>query len=56
MGNADAVRRLYESFSSGDVAAVLGAMDDNIHWEEPASVPFENHVDRKRWLRTSSGR
>ena len=42
--NADAVRGLYEAFSKGDVAAVLAAMDDKIHWEEPASVPFENQI------------
>ena len=28
--NADTVRGLYESFSKGDAAAVLGAMDDKI--------------------------
>jgi len=42
--NADTVRGLYESFSKGDAAAVLGAMDDKIQWEEPASVPFENQI------------
>jgi ketosteroid isomerase-like protein len=42
--NVDTVRGLYESFSKGDAATVLGAMDDQIHWEEPASVPFENQI------------
>jgi ketosteroid isomerase-like protein len=42
--NADAVRGLYEAFDRGDVAAVLGAMDEKIEWQEPASVPFENQV------------
>jgi ketosteroid isomerase-like protein len=42
--NAETIRGLYESFSNGDVEAVLAAMDDKIHWEEPASVPFENQI------------
>ena len=40
--NADTVRELYEAFSSGDIATVLAEMDDQIYWEEPASMPFKN--------------
>ena len=40
--NADTVRHVYEAFANGDVATVLAAMDDQIYWEEPASMPFDN--------------
>ena len=40
--NADTVRDLYAALSNGDVATFLAAMDDQIYWEEPASMPFEN--------------
>lgn len=33
---------MYDAFSKGDVAAVLASMDANIHWQEPASLPFED--------------
>jgi len=42
--NADTIRKLYEAFGTGDVATVLGAMDDKIDWQEPESLPFENQV------------
>lgn len=42
--NADTLRKLYDAFGVGDVAAVLGAMDDKIDWQEPTSLPFENQV------------
>jgi ketosteroid isomerase-like protein len=42
--NADALRKLYEAFGTGDMATVLGAMDERIDWQEPAGVPFESQV------------
>lgn len=42
--NADALRKLYDAFGTGDVASVLGAMDDKIDWQEPTSLPYENQV------------
>lgn len=42
--NTDTVRKLYEAFGKGDVPGVLGAMDDKIDWQEPASLPFENQI------------
>lgn len=32
--NVQIVKSLYEAFAKGDVAAVLGAMDDKIQWME----------------------
>ena len=42
--NADTVRDLYGAFMRGDVAAVLGAMDDKIDWREPAGIPFDDQI------------
>ena len=42
--NADALRKLYDAFGAGDVATVLGAMDEKIDWQEPTGLPFENQV------------
>lgn len=42
--NADTLRTLYDAFGTGDVATVLGAMDDKIDWQEPTGLPFENQV------------
>jgi uncharacterized protein len=42
--NADAVRKVYDAFRAGDVASVLGAMDDKIDWQEPTGMPFESQV------------
>lgn len=40
MGNAEVIRSLYEAFATGDVPAVLGAMDPNISWTEAAGFPY----------------
>ena len=42
--NTDTVRRVYEAFAKGDVPTVLGAMDEKIDWQEPASLPFGNQI------------
>lgn len=42
--NADSLRKLYDAFGTGDVATVLGAMDEKIDWQEPTGLPFENQV------------
>ena len=42
--NADTARRVYGAFAQGDVATVLGAMDDKIDWQEPASLPFDSQI------------
>lgn len=42
--NTEAVRKLYDAFGTGDVPAVLAAMDDKIDWQEPTGLPFENQV------------
>jgi uncharacterized protein len=34
MTNGEVIRRIYDSFASGDVAGVLGAFDPNIAWTE----------------------
>lgn len=34
MGNAEIIKDLYESFATGDIPGVLGAMDPNISWTE----------------------
>jgi uncharacterized protein len=42
--NVDLTRKVYDAFNRGDLPAVLGAMDDNIRWEEPESVPYGSHT------------
>ena len=42
--NVDALRKLYDAFAAGDVATVLGAMDEKIDWQEPTGLPFENQL------------
>lgn len=42
--NVDVLRKLYDAFGKGDVATVLGAMDEKIDWQEPTGLPFENQV------------
>lgn len=38
--NADLIRNLYEAFGRGDIPAVLGAMDENMRWEEAEGFPY----------------
>ena len=40
MSNVDMVAALYEAFGRGDVPAVLGAMDSEIHWYEAEGNPY----------------
>lgn len=40
MSNADVVKGIYEAFGSGDIEAVLGAMDPKIEWYEAESNPY----------------
>ena len=42
--NLDQLKRLYDAFARGDVASVLGVMDDRIEWREPDSLPYEDQV------------
>lgn len=42
--NVQLVEGVYESFANGDIGAVLGAFDENIDWQEPESLPFENQI------------
>lgn len=42
--NVDALRKLYDAFGVGDMATVLGAMDDKIDWQEPTGLPFDNQL------------
>ena len=36
----DIVRNLYDAFGKGDVPAVLGALDPEIHWNEAENFPY----------------
>ena len=36
----DVVRGIYEALGRGDVAAVLGAMADDVEWHEAAGMPY----------------
>jgi len=40
MSSADIVADLYGAFGRGDIEAVLGAMDPEIHWYEAESNPY----------------
>lgn len=37
-GNEQAIRSLYEAFARGDGAAVIGALDPNVHWMEAENI------------------
>jgi ketosteroid isomerase-like protein len=38
--SVDTVTEVYEAFARGDVAAVLGAMADDIEWHEADGMPY----------------
>ena len=38
--NVDLVRSIYEAFAAGDVAAVLGAMSEDMVWNEAENFPY----------------
>jgi ketosteroid isomerase-like protein len=38
--SVDVVRGVYEAFGRGDVAAVLGAMADDVEWREAEGMPY----------------
>jgi uncharacterized protein len=40
VGNVKAVQGLYEAFGRGDIAAVVGGMDPDIHWSEAEGNPY----------------
>jgi ketosteroid isomerase-like protein len=40
MSNVEIITGLYESFGRGDVPAVLGSMDPEIHWHEAEGNPY----------------
>ena len=42
--NLDRLERLYDALAKGDVAGVLGVMDERIEWREPESMPYEDQV------------
>jgi hypothetical protein len=42
--NVKRARAVYDAFATGDVPAVLAAMDPKIDWREPASLPFDDQV------------
>jgi len=42
--NADRAQAMYDAFAAGDVASVLAGFDDEIDWQEPDGLPFEDQV------------
>src|SRR5947209_18083853 len=40
MSNAEVIEGLYKAFASGDVPAVMGALDENISWTEAEGFPY----------------
>lgn len=40
MTNGDIIKGIYDSFATGDIPGVLGAMDANISWTEAAGFPY----------------
>jgi ketosteroid isomerase-like protein len=37
--SAGVVRGMYDAFGRGDVAAILGALDENVEWSSPENLP-----------------
>src|SRR5262245_32343310 len=54
--NVEVIKGLYESFAKGDIGAVLGVFDENIDWQEPESLPFENQIGPQAVARTCFAR
>lgn len=42
--HAETARAVYDAFATGDVPNVLAAFDDEIDWQEPEGLPFENQI------------
>ena len=42
MGNVNVVQGLYEAFGRGDIAAVVGGMDPDVHWDEAEGNPYRS--------------
>ena len=43
MENVQLIRGLYEAFEKGDVATVLGKMDENIEWREAENFIYADY-------------
>src|SRR5258708_37162985 len=43
--NADLLRGTYEAFGRGDIAAVIGVLDEHIVWNTPAVLPHAMPVN-----------
>jgi hypothetical protein len=46
-GNEPIIRSLYEAFARGDGAAVIGALDPNVHWMEAENIAL---ADRNPYI------
>lgn len=46
-GNEQIVRSLYDAFARGDGAAMMGALDPNVHWMEAENIAF---ADRNPYI------
>ena len=46
MSNVEVIRGLYEAFSQGDMATVLGGMDPNIEWQRRKAIRISQAVSR----------
>ena len=42
--NLDTTKSVYDFMAKGDVGSFFGLMDENITWENPASMPFGNQT------------
>lgn len=41
MSNLQTIKGMYEAFAKGDIATVLGAMDEKIEWSEAEGVVYD---------------
>lgn len=46
-GNEQIIRSLYDAFAKGDGAAVIGALDPNVHWMEAENIAL---ADRNPYI------
>jgi uncharacterized protein len=42
--NLETIRDAYDAFANGDIPTVLAAMDPQIDWREPESMPFDSQL------------
>jgi ketosteroid isomerase-like protein len=54
--NVARIRSVYDAFTRGDIAHILGLLDADVEWHAPRTVPFSKGVHRGRTRCPASSR